>query len=147
MLLSRTCEYGVRAMIYLATESPDRYVPVRSISSALHISFHFLTKIFQRLTSNGLVLSYRGPNGGIRLSRPAAQITLKEVVVAIEGPELFTECVLGLPGCGVHRPCPLHDTWTVARDELSHMLEGETLDQIGSSTVREGLRLSYRQEN
>ncbi|GMQ81878.1 MAG: Rrf2 family transcriptional regulator [Rhodothermia bacterium] len=144
MLLSKTCQYGVRAMIYLATDSPDKYVSVRSISSALDISFHFLTKIFQRLTRYGLLLSYRGPNGGIKLSRPASQITLKEVVVAIEGPELFTECVLGLPGCGADRPCPLHHTWTIARDDLARMLEGETLDQIGSSTVRERLRLRHR---
>ena len=141
MLLSRTCEYGVRAMVYLAAESTTDYRAVRTISEDLEISFHFLTKIFQQLTRFGLLRSYRGPNGGVRLSRPASEIRLKEIVVAIEGPDLFTECVLGLPGCGEDRPCPLHDAWSIVRSELETMLEGRTLDEIGADVVKEGLRL------
>ncbi len=141
MLLSRTCEYGVRAMVYLAAESPTDFRSVRSISENLEISFHFLTKIFQQLTRFGLLKSYRGPNGGVMLSRPASEITLKEIVVAIEGPDLFTECVLGLPGCCEERPCPLHESWSTVRVELETMLEGRTLDEIGADVVREGLRL------
>ena len=142
MLLSRTCEYGVRAMVFLAAESPDDFTSVRAISDELNISFHFLTKIFQQLSRAGLLQSYRGPNGGVRLSRPASEITLKEVVLAIEGPDLFTECVLGLPGCGDRRPCPLHDSWYLVRSEISRMLEGRRLDEIGREVVRGHLRLS-----
>jgi Rrf2 family protein len=142
MLLSRTCEYGVRAMVYLASESPSDYRSVRSISSDLDISFHFLTKIFQQLSRAGLLNSYRGPNGGVMLSRPASEITLKEIVVAIEGPDLFRECVLGLPGCGEARPCPLHDAWKDVRAELGNMLEGRCLDEIGDEVVRGHLRLA-----
>ncbi len=141
MLLSRTCEYGVRAMVFLAAELSTDYRAVRTISENLEISFHFLTKIFQQLTRAGLLRSYRGPNGGVMLSRPASEITLKEIVVAIEGPELFNECVLGLPGCGEDRPCPLHESWSTVRVELEKMLEGRTLDEIGAVVVRDGLRL------
>jgi Rrf2 family transcriptional regulator, iron-sulfur cluster assembly transcription factor len=142
MLLSKTCEYGVRAMLHLAAESPDSYRPVRAISDELNISFHFLTKIFQQLSRAGLLMSYRGPNGGVRLARDASDITLKEIVEAIEGPELFTECVLGLPDCGSDRPCPLHHSWAVVRGELVHMLEGRTLDKLGNDIVKDGLRLT-----
>lgn len=141
MLLSRTCEYGVRAMVFLAAELPTDYRAVRTISENLEISFHFLTKIFQQLTRAGLLRSYRGPNGGVMLSRPGSEITLKEIVVAIDGPELFNECVLGLPGCGEDRPCPLHESWSTVRIELEKMLEGRTLDEIGAAVVRDGLRL------
>jgi len=141
MLLSRTSEYGVRAMVYLAAESPAGYRSVRSISSDLDISFHFLTKIFQQLTRAGLLRSYRGPNGGVMLSRPASQITLKQIVVALDGPDLFRECVLGLPGCGDARPCPLHEAWKDVRSELERMLEGRCLDEIGNEVTRGRLRL------
>ncbi|MBT6581852.1 MAG: Rrf2 family transcriptional regulator, partial [Bacteroidetes Order II. Incertae sedis bacterium] len=62
MLLSKTSEYGIRAMLHLAGVGGDVYLPVKRISKDLDISFHFLTKIFQQLTRAELVYSYRGPN-------------------------------------------------------------------------------------
>ncbi len=141
MLLSKTCEYGLRAMLHLAATSPDGYKAVRVISSELDISFHFLTKIFQQLTRSGLLMSYRGPNGGVKLARESSEITLKEIVVAIEGPELFTECVLGLPGCGDERPCPMHHSWAVVRTELERMLDHKNLEKLGCDITIEGFRL------
>lgn len=118
MLLSKGCEYGLSAVLFLAARSEDGYVPIRTISSRLDISYPFLAKVLQQLTRQGILTSMRGPNGGVALGRPAEQIALKEVVVAIDGPELFTECVLGLPDCGDDRPCPMHDEWGAVRDHL-----------------------------
>src|SRR5690625_7578709 len=86
----------MRATLHLATLKSDGYVSIRAISEELDISFHFLTKIFQKLTQAGILASFRGPNGGVALARPATRITLLDIVIAIDGPELFTECVLGL---------------------------------------------------
>lgn len=141
MLLSRTCEYGIRAMVFLASKTPDEYRSVRNVSDELEISFHFLTKIFQQLTRAGLLRSYRGPNGGVKLSRSASSISLKDILIAIEGPELFTECVLGLPGCGEDRPCPMHQSWAKVRDDLEEMLSNRKLDLIGSEVIQDNLRL------
>ena len=66
MLLSRSAEYGLRAALYLASLEPSGFVSIRDISDHLGLSFHFLTKIFQKLTRAGLLHSYRGPNGGVR---------------------------------------------------------------------------------
>ncbi len=128
-------------MVQLAVKSPDEYMAVRRISSELDISFHFLTKIFQQLSRAGLLRSYRGPNGGVKLSKPASNISLREIVVAIEGPDLFTECVLGLPDCGEDKPCPLHDSWAHVRKELIQMLEDRSLSQIGEDVLEKDLRL------
>ena len=141
MLLSRTCEYGIRAMMQLATKSPHEFIAVRKISNELEISFHFLTKICQQLSRAGLVRSYRGPNGGVKLAKPASKISLMEIVVAIEGSNLFTECVLGLPGCGDESPCPLHDSWAHVRGELIQMLEKRSLSQIAEDVAARNLRL------
>ncbi len=143
MLFSKGCEYGLRAMIYVAThgEDPDEFVPIRRISKELDISFHFLTKIFQQLNEERIIESYRGPRGGIRLARPASKIRLMEIVVTLEGPGLFSECVMGLPGCGDLAPCPLHDGWSEQRDRLAGLLKSMTLAEASRQIAAEGLRI------
>lgn len=132
MILSKASEYGIRAILYLATQQVDGYLSIRTIADELDLSFHFLTKIFQKLTQAGLLESLRGPNGGVALARPAAHITLREVYVAIEGPELFESCVLGLPGCGEAKPCPLHDQWVVERTRLDRLFATTTLAELAA---------------
>lgn len=127
MLLSQRCEYALRTALYLAAAEPGAYVAVREISDALGIPYHFLAKIVQTLTGAGLLQSMRGPTGGVALARPATRITLKEIVLAIDGPAVFRECVLGLPGCGDRKPCPLHDQWAPARAQVERMFSGATL--------------------
>ena len=142
MLLSKSCEYGLRATLYLISLEQEHYVSIREISEKLGISFHFLTKIFQKLTQAGLLRSLRGRNGGVELARPANQITLRDIVVAIEGSDLFTECVLGLPGCGNREPCPLHASWGVARHQIEVMFASETLADLSGDINARGLRLA-----
>src|SRR5690554_5278043 len=112
-LLSRSCEYGLRASLYLASLNHHRHVFIRQIAEALDISGMFLTKIFQQLTAAGIMESLRGPTGGVTFAKPIDDITLRDLIDAIDGPELFEECVLGLPGCGHAKPCPFHKQWTV----------------------------------
>ena len=141
MLLSKSAEYGIRATLYLNSLKQNGYVSIRAISDELDISFHFLTKIFQKLTQAGLMQSFRGPNGGVALARPASEITLKDLVSAIDGPALFTECVLGLPGCGERKPCPLHEAWGEERDRLKTIFENATLAAMTADLETFGLRL------
>jgi Rrf2 family protein len=145
MLLSKSCEYGLRAMLYLATlgddaedeggsaPSPDptrEYVSIRTVSDELDIGFSFLTKVFQQLNEAGLLTSKRGPGGGVALDRPPEEINLYAIVVAIDGEALFEECVLGLPGCGEAEPCPLHDQWTEGRRRLKTIFRSTTLAEV-----------------
>lgn len=142
MLLSKSCVYGLRASLYLATRKKGEFVPIRKMSDKLEISFHFLTKILQQLTAEGIMESFKGPNGGIRLSRDGKEIPLVDIVVAIDGPELLTECALGLPGCGTKNPCPLHDKWAETRDGIKDMLENTTLSELVKKGKTENLRLT-----
>ncbi|HCT51303.1 MAG TPA: transcriptional regulator, partial [Balneola sp.] len=66
MLLSKSCVYGLRASIYLASKSDEEFNSIKEMSDKLEISFHFLTKILQQLTAESLMVSYKGPKGGIR---------------------------------------------------------------------------------
>lgn len=142
MLLSKACVYGLRAALYLAVNEGGNYTPIRPMSEKLEISFHFLTKIMQQLTAKGILESYKGPNGGIRLTRPGNEIPLMEIIQAIDGPELFTECALGLEGCGEKDPCPLHEKWADARNDIRDMMENTTLTELVTKGQNENLRLT-----
>jgi len=142
MLLSKSCVYGLRASLFMASHSHENYMPIREISEKLNISFHFLTKILQQLTSAGLLESFRGPNGGVRLTRKGDEISLLEIVEAIDGPDLLTECALGLPGCGVEVPCPLHEKWANTRDNIRIMLEHTSLHEMAEKAKKDDLRLT-----
>ena len=142
-LLSKSCVYGLRAEIYVAIHTPERaYVPIREIAKELNLSFHFLTKIFQTLTEDGLLKSYRGPSGGVALGRPAQQVTLLDIVHSLEGRDLFRECILGLAHCGERRPCPLHKAWADLRGKLQVSLADASLkalaDQVDKGRIRLG---------
>ena len=142
MLLSKSCVYGLRATLYLASREKGEFISIKQVSEKLDISFHFLTKILQQLTAEGLLESYKGPNGGVRLTRSPNKINLIDVVLAIDGPKLLTECALGLPGCGLKNPCPLHDKWADTRDSIRDMLANTSLTSLVEKGIRENLRLT-----
>jgi Rrf2 family protein len=129
-MLSKSCEYGLRASLYLASLDHDGYVSIGTISEELNISFPVLTKIFQKLNDADLLESQRGPKGGVALTKPADDVTLYDIVVAIDGDDLFRECVLGLPNCGSAEPCPLHDEWVEERDRFETMFRNATLAEL-----------------
>ncbi len=142
MMLSRACEYGLRAAFYVAARQPEGYLPIRGIGDALGISVPFLTKVLQQLTQADLLSSSRGPSGGIAFARPLDQITLFDIVVAIDGPGLFRDCVLGLPGCGSQRPCPLHNGWVIERERLRALFRETTLADVAQRLRESNLRLA-----
>lgn len=141
MLLSKRCEYGIRAALHLAAEEPSGYVATRDVSAALGIPYPYLAKITQDLIAAGLLTSQRGPAGGVALARPPSRITLEEIVLALDGPAVFAACVLGLPGCGEQRPCPLHEQWGETRERIHRMFERATLAAMAERIQADGLRL------
>ena len=128
MFFSRACEYGIRAMLYLATQpKAGGPVLVRDVAQDLKIPSPFLSKIVQTLAREGLINSQKGPGGGITLARPASEIRLIQVVEAIDDLEFTQACVLGLPDCGDSKPCPVHEQWGKIRERIRKMLESRTI--------------------
>jgi Rrf2 family transcriptional regulator, iron-sulfur cluster assembly transcription factor len=89
MRLNRAVEYGIEGLAFLASADRRRSTMLREVSRATSISESFLAKIFQKLVRSGLVRSRRGFRGGFFLARPASQITLREVIEALQGPISF----------------------------------------------------------
>jgi Rrf2 family protein len=140
MLLSKRCEYGLRAMLYLAslgekddpsTPNPTReYVSIQTVSDELDIGFSFLTKVLQQLNDAGLLTSKRGRGGGVALTQSPSTLPIYDVVVVLDGDDLFEECVLGLPGCGEAEPCPLHDHWRDERERIEALFRETMLADV-----------------
>lgn len=135
MLSSNGCEYAMQAAVFLAATDEGRFVPVHRIGEALGVSPTFLAKVLHTLTERGLLRARRGPGGGVALGRPAQEITLKDIVLAIDGPALFEECVMGLPGCGDRAPCPLHEEWGPTRSGLTDAFESATVASLAEGSA------------
>jgi len=140
-VISQAARYAIRSLAYLDSLGSDNYVAVRTISEDLDISSTFLAKILKRLIKSDLIETYRGPNGGIRLTRAASTITIRQVIESVDGDSLFQDCVLGLPGCGEESPCPMHDAWALLREQLQNTFDSETIGHLGASYRDDGARL------
>lgn len=104
----RACEYAIQALLDLAERPPGTYTPVREVADQSKIPYHFLGKIVHQLTKRGVLIANKGPKGGIAHSKPADEITLIQTVEAIDGLDITTRCLMGLPSCNDAEPCPLH---------------------------------------
>ncbi len=142
MMLSKSCIYGIQAAIFVSAQGRGEYVSISRIAAELNISFHFLTKVLQQLTQAGIMLSYRGPKGGVALNIPPQDITLYDLIAAIDGTEIFTECMLGLPGCGHAEPCPAHDHWIEVRQRFAAIAKNVTLLSLGEKASQLNVRLA-----
>ncbi len=142
-VLSKSSEYGLRALLYMVGRSKggQEYLSIREMSEQLDISFHFLTKILQSLTQANLLVSYRGPNGGIAFNVPPEKIMLIEIVHILEGDDFFEKCLLGLPGCGHLAPCPMHQFWGKIRGEFKAEFENTSIAEMGQTALMRSLRL------
>ena len=142
MLLSKSCSYGIRAAIFIATQNDQQYVPIKEIADNLNISFHFLTKILQILTKAGIVDSVKGPKGGVGFKKNPNEITILDIIHAVDCDNIFDDCVLGLPGCSDDNPCPMHGSWGILRKDLYNMLQKETIEDLAIQVKNKSIRLN-----
>lgn len=130
-MFSKSCEYGIRAMIYLCNaQSESEKIGLREIAKNIESPTAFTAKILQKLSKCDFLGSVRGPHGGFYLLKSPGQINLATIVKAIDGEKLFKGCSLGLKECDSSRPCPLHFEFVAVRDSLAKMLHSTSLKQL-----------------
>ncbi len=145
MLYSKSAEYAIQAMIYLAENEAQGRAMVSSIAEEYNIPKHFLAKLVQTLTKNHLIKSYRGRNGGIELARASADITMLQIVSAIEGaPQENEICVIGLDECSDMVACPLHNEWQHIRSLISDTLSHQTLAKLANGMRTKRMELAQQ---
>ncbi|MDX1358659.1 MAG: Rrf2 family transcriptional regulator [Clostridia bacterium] len=131
-MLSNTCKYGLRAIVYIAGNSKNgQKIGIKKISSDLELPMPFLAKILQSLAKQKLLLSSKGPNGGFSLSRSPKEIYLLEVVKAIDGEDVFSRCVLHNDNCKSidqnKSACALHGDYVKQRKKIEKLFESKTI--------------------
>ncbi|MCV9385040.1 RrF2 family transcriptional regulator [Reichenbachiella ulvae] len=139
-LLNSSSIYAIRALLYLDRHaSKDMYTSISEMSEKLSISFHFLTKIMQTLARDGILVSHRGPTGGVMLCKKTDQIYLRDIIKTFEDEGFYDGCMLGLAGCSDENPCPAHDTWQTIKDNLKTMFDSSTIASLAKLEGRIGL--------
>ncbi|MDX1641395.1 MAG: Rrf2 family transcriptional regulator [Balneolaceae bacterium] len=145
-MFSASCHYGLQAMFYIASHSSEETnVDLNTIAHEQDIPKHFLSKILQMLVKNKLLVSMKGPNGGFRLNRSADEITLIEIVEAIDSLDIFNQCGFGFRECDENDPCPIHTDYKRIRDHVRYLFETKTLEAL-TKDVMNGDLLAKIQE-
>jgi Rrf2 family iron-sulfur cluster assembly transcriptional regulator len=137
MQLSTKGRYAVMAMTDLAGRDGARAVPVSEIAERQQISQAYLEQIFARLRRRGIVTAQRGPGGGYRLTRPAAETTVADVVIAVDEPLRAIRCAGGKAGCmrdGAR--CLTHDLWEETGRQLRDYLASVSLEDVACGRLR-----------
>lgn len=142
-MFSNSCEYGLRAIIFIAQQTmQNNKVSVSTISEEINSPQAFTAKILQKLTRNNIVKSVKGPYGGFEIEKAKLEtITLSNVVVLFDGDAIYTQCGLGLTQCNHNSPCPMHHKFIKIRKELKNMLENTTLLELLNNLDSDLLKL------
>jgi Rrf2 family protein len=118
-------------MIYISQKSKDGLrVGVKQVAESIDAPEHFIAKILQELSRKKLVQSMKGPNGGFYLEDIDFKTSLADIVIAIDGNNIYNECVLGLKACSQKNPCPVHYEYKEIKKNLIAMLEKNTIENF-----------------
>ncbi|HSQ27424.1 MAG TPA: Rrf2 family transcriptional regulator [Anaerolineales bacterium] len=122
MQITRQADYAVRAVLYLAQLGPEKKAATSQIAQEQQIPPSFLAKIVSQLSVAGLLQTSRGARGGVTLAKAPEEISLLEVVEAIDGPILLNECVASSGVCTFGDSCPMRPIWCDAQSVLVNRL-------------------------
>jgi len=145
-MISNTCKYAVRAVIYLAVNSKDKEkIGIKKISEELDLPGPFLGKIMQTLAKNKMLNSIKGPHGGFSLAKDPHKISLYDIVEIIDGTDVFNECLIGVKICEnnpadeVH--CPFYKRSHAVRHQLVKVFREQSIGDFADGINAAGVDL------
>lgn len=137
-MLSLTCKTAVKAVIYLASKYDSASnAGIKEIAEQINASEHTVGKLLQTLVKEQLINSVKGPSGGFYISKEQLKQPVINIVIAIDGEQVFKECGLGLSKCSTTHPCPLHNEYKAARDFLENLFKKSKITDL-CGAVNEG---------
>lgn len=144
-MFSKACEYAIRATIFIARQSlEDKRSSLIDIAREIGSPVAFTSKILQQLVKANIIFSTRGQTGGFGIKKDILHSrTVAEVVSAIDGDSIYTNCGLGLKGCSGLKPCPVHEKFVTIREELKKTLESTTIEHLANG-LKDGLTFLIR---
>lgn len=135
MCLSQTTGYAIQALACLVNIGHSPCL-IREMAAKTGVPKPYLARVINRLSRQGIVSAKRGHQGGVSLTRPAHEISLLEIVEAMEGKHWIGPCLFGLHKCNMHPVCPVHDFWTEVRQKTEDLLRRTTLTDTIASRAR-----------
>jgi len=127
-MLSRTAEYALRAVLFLADSGAPANVD--QIAERLRVPRNYLSKTLHRLAREGVLASTRGQRGGFRLARDPDRLSLLEVVEPFDPIRGERRCLLGRPQCSDANPCPAHSGWKAVSDQVAAFFRDKTVGDL-----------------
>ncbi len=132
MQITRQADYAIRAVRYLAKQGSDQRVATSTVAREMQIPASFLAKIISQLSIAGLLHTSRGAHGGVSLAREPKEISVLDVVEAIDGPILLNECVGDKKPCNFESDCLVHPIWQEVQESLVSRLRATRFDVLYS---------------
>lgn len=130
-MFKKETEYALRALVYIQLQNnQDRRPGIAEIASEIETPPSFTAKILQRMVKQGFIESAKGINGGFQFNASKEDLTLKKVIISIEGDSLFSGCGFGLKHCDENNPCPLHYDYAPIRNAINKLVEEETIQSM-----------------
>ena len=137
-MISKACKYGIRAAIFVASKKKEGLkLNIKEIAREVDAPEAFTAKILQVLNKNHIITSLKGPYGGFFIEDYQLDQPIINVVNAIDGMAIFSECGLGLKQCSSIHPCPMHEQYKIARDALHNAFQKTSIRQLAEQ-VKEG---------
>lgn len=142
VIFTNPTEYSIRALSELvllaeqAVETPGKrggYIMLDRLAESASLPREFMAKLFRQLVEAGILISAKGPGGGFALARPPHEISLDQIMEAMDGPHRTDQCVVGLAKCNDTMPCPQHDLFKPIRQRLKSYLMTTTLADTSAS--------------
>jgi Rrf2 family iron-sulfur cluster assembly transcriptional regulator len=132
VILSKTANYALRAVLCLSEAGDDEPIPVDEIARRLDVPRNYLSKILHVLARAELLTSTRGPGGGFRLALPADSVALSDVVGHFDALPDETTCFLGRSSCSESDPCQAHVLWAEVRQSINDFLDNTRLADLSA---------------
>ena len=146
MILSKTTEYALSVLSFMATRNHGMYA-AELLHQELQIPRQYLRRLLTDLSKKGFIVSTRGRNGGFVFAPDVSTINIAQVIDAMEGADAMNTCLLGFTACIVDHPCVMHDLWTESRSNMIATLTKTTLADLNEKYQKDVMRNAQKNCN
>jgi len=133
-MISNSTKYAIRSILYMAKSKEEKKFTVEEMAGILDIPKPYLSKLLQQLSRSHIISSIKGRGGGFYLTKENLKRPLIDIVICIEGHNIFNKCFLGLPRCSDDNPCLLHTEYKAFRQNLEKTMINESIENLLKGT-------------
>ena len=142
MQITNQADYALRSMLYIAQYGESQLIPSNQIAEEMQISRIFLSRINSQLVNAGLIRTRRGARGGVMLAKPAAEISIYDVITTIDGPITLIDCIADPDTCPLSPDCPYRTFWEETQNALIARMKAVSLQDMLANSKKIGISLS-----